>query len=570
MELNTFEIQLLKNKTRVLLLKKAFLALIFLANNFGTFSQSNFVYFNYPQNAYCTYSNDPTPTISASGGTFSSTSGLSLNPSTGVIDLDASSPGIYTVSYILNGISFSNKVTISSTNVPDFSYGATTFCINDTNPKAVITGVQGGKFSSTTGLVVDSITGTVNISASIPGNYNVTYTPPTNFFQLGIDIDGTNSDDRFGYSVDLNKAGDIMAVGAPLDDSNGSNSGQVDIFRWNGTAWVRHGNAVVGESGDDRFGTDVALNAKGDRLVVGAQLNDGGGSNSGHVRVYTYNNGSWNQLGQDIDGEGNDDRFGWSVDINSQGNRIVVGARHNDGNGSNSGHIRIFGLINGLWTQLGSDIDGEIPGDQFGFSVAMNDLGDRVVAGGRFNDGLANDAGHVRVYKFNSGSWSQIGADINGKTANTYFGWSVDMNASGDMIVASAPNEDNQKGLVRIYSNIGNTWTQVGQDIFGEENQDYSGGADGNSVAINDAGDKVVIGAWQNDAGGSNSGHVRVYGLGNGFWSKLGFDLDGENRDDYLGWSVAMNAAGDIVTSGAQLNDDGGSNAGHVRAYQSI
>ena len=132
MEFNTFEIQLLKNKARVLLLKKAFLGLIFLANNFVTFSQSNFVYFNYPQNAYCTYNNDPTPTITASGGTFSSTTGLSLNPSTGVIDLDASSPGIYTVSYILNGISYSNKVTISSTNVPDFSYGATTFCINDT------------------------------------------------------------------------------------------------------------------------------------------------------------------------------------------------------------------------------------------------------------------------------------------------------------------------------------------------------------------------------------------------------------------------------------------------------
>ena len=518
MKFNTCEIQLLKNKVRVLLLKKAFLGLIFLANNFVTFSQSNFVYFNYPQNAYCTYNNDPTPTITASGGTFSSTTGLSLNPSTGVIDLDASSPGIYTVSYILNGISFSNKVTISSTNVPDFSYGAATFCINDTNPKAVITGVQGGKFSSSIGLVIDSLTGTINISASNPGNYNVTYTPPANFFQLGLDIDGTSSDDRFGYSVDLNKAGDIMAVGAPLDDSNGGNSGQVNVYRWNGTAWIQYGNAIVAESADDRFGTDVALNAKGDRLVVGAELNDGGGSNSGHVRVYTYNNGSWNQLGQDIDGEGNDDRFGWSVDINSQGNRIVAGARHNDGNGSNSGHIRIFGLINGLWTQLGSDIDGEIPGDQFGFSVAMNDLGDRVVAGGRFNDGLANDAGHVRVYKYNSGNWTQIGADINGKTANTYFGWSVDMNAAGDMIVATAPNEDNLKGLARIYRNVGNTWVQVGQDIFGEANNDYSGGADGNSVSINDIGDKVVIGAWQNDAGGSNSGHVRVYGLQKGFW----------------------------------------------------
>ena len=59
----------------------------------------------------------------AIGGAFSSTSGLSLNTLTGVIDLDASSPGIYTVSYILNGISFSNKITISSTTSPDFHMG---------------------------------------------------------------------------------------------------------------------------------------------------------------------------------------------------------------------------------------------------------------------------------------------------------------------------------------------------------------------------------------------------------------------------------------------------------------
>ena len=94
MKTKTLIIELLMNKKHILSLKKIVLVLIILGNNFPTFSQSNFVYFNYPQNAYCTYSNDPTPTITAVGGTFSSTSGLVINSSTGVIDLDASSPGI--------------------------------------------------------------------------------------------------------------------------------------------------------------------------------------------------------------------------------------------------------------------------------------------------------------------------------------------------------------------------------------------------------------------------------------------------------------------------------------------
>ena len=47
---------------------------------------------------------DPTPTISGTtGGTFSSTAGLSINASTGEIDLSASTAGTYTVSYLTSG-----------------------------------------------------------------------------------------------------------------------------------------------------------------------------------------------------------------------------------------------------------------------------------------------------------------------------------------------------------------------------------------------------------------------------------------------------------------------------------
>jgi hypothetical protein len=232
-----------------------------------------------------------------------------------------------------------------------------------------------------------------------------------------------------------------MAVGARYDDPNGSNSGEVKVYKWSGTAWVQHGNSIGGESADDYFGWDVGLNAAGDRLIVGAIYDDANGSNSGHVRVYAYDNGVWTQLGADIDGESANDHFGWSVDINAKGDKIVAGAIYNDGGGSNSGHIRMYGLTNGAWVQLGADIDGELAGDEFGFSVAMNDLGDKVVAGARYNDGQGSNSGHVRVFGYNSGAWAQLGSDINGRTANIYFGYSVDMNAAGDKIVASAPGD---------------------------------------------------------------------------------------------------------------------------------
>ena len=38
----------------------------------------------------------------------------------------------------------------------------------------------------------------------------------------------------------------------------------------------------------------------------------------------------------------------------------------NDGNGSNSGHVRIYENIGGSWSQIGQDIDGEAAGDHSG------------------------------------------------------------------------------------------------------------------------------------------------------------------------------------------------------------
>ena len=155
--------------------------LLFLSSSLLSFSQGNFVYFYYPQSSYCSSNNDPTPLITGvQGGTFTSTTGLSITPSTGVIDLDASTPGNYLVSYSIDGISFSNNVTINLPSPADFNYSSTTFCSNDTNPKATITGVQAGLFSSSTGLIINPVTGTINLSASTAGNYDVIYTPPPN------------------------------------------------------------------------------------------------------------------------------------------------------------------------------------------------------------------------------------------------------------------------------------------------------------------------------------------------------------------------------------------------------
>ena len=147
--------------------------------------------------------------------------------------------------------------------------------------------------------------------------------------------------------------------------------------------------------------------------------------------------GSWSQLGSDIDGETSGDRFGHSIAIDSDGNRVAISAYANDGNGSNSGHVRVFEYSGGSWSQLGSDIDGEASNDQSGYwqGLSINADGTRVAIGAWQNDGSGTDAGHVRIYEYSGGSWSQLGSDIDGGGAYYNFGYSVALDSDGSHVL---------------------------------------------------------------------------------------------------------------------------------------
>ena len=126
---------------------------------------------------------------------------------------------------------------------------------------------------------------------------------------------------------------------------------------------------------------------------------------------------SWNQTGADIDGEAADDFSGWSVSLSADGSTLAIGAKLNDGNGTNAGHARVYNWNGSAWVQLGADIDGEAAGDQSGWSVSLSADGSTLAIGAIYNDGNGNAAGHVRVYNWNGTAWVQLGTDIDGEAA---------------------------------------------------------------------------------------------------------------------------------------------------------
>jgi len=95
----------------------------------------------------------------------------------------------------------------------------------------------------------------------------------------------------------------------------------------------------------------------------------------------------------------NYDYAGWSVDISSDGSRVVVGLRGADGNGSNSGTTRIYDYNGTAWVQVGGDIEGSAGNDYSGSFVTISGDGTRVGIGAPGNDDGGADAGQVRVFE---------------------------------------------------------------------------------------------------------------------------------------------------------------------------
>jgi hypothetical protein len=81
-------------------------------------------------------------------------------------------------------------------------------------------------------------------------------------------------------------------------------------------------------------------------VAIGAPLNDGNGSDAGHVRVYRFGGANWAQRGQDIDGEAAGDHSGSSVSLSLDGGIVAIGAPLNDGNGGGSGQVRVYAVGN--------------------------------------------------------------------------------------------------------------------------------------------------------------------------------------------------------------------------------
>jgi len=265
---------------------------------------------------------------------------------------------------------------------------------------------------------------------------------------------------EFGRSVALSD--DTVIIGAARDDEKGEDSGSVYVFTRSGTSWSQLAKLTAADGAKgDVFGISVALD--GDTALIGADLDDDKGEDSGSVYVYTRSKGTWSQQAKLTAADaGNVDIFGVRVAIS--GDTALIAARRDDDdvNGVDSGSAYVFIRSGTSWTQQAklTANDAEA-GDLFGYNVALYE--DTGIVTAAMDDDKGLNSGAAYVFKRSGTSWTQqaklTAAD---GAADDVFGWSVSL--SGNTAMIGAPTSifemPGGSGSAYIFQRSRGSWSQ--------------------------------------------------------------------------------------------------------------
>ncbi len=135
--------------------------------------------FYYADDLYCIGGLNPVPVVTGiSGGVFSSADAV-VDPASGEINLIASGEGIYTITYSVldaGGCAYEQSFVIEIYEIDaSFNYGSDYYYQDETDPTPVVVESGGGFYSVPAGILFSDANGTIDLTASTPGNYMVYY-----------------------------------------------------------------------------------------------------------------------------------------------------------------------------------------------------------------------------------------------------------------------------------------------------------------------------------------------------------------------------------------------------------
>jgi hypothetical protein len=247
--------------------------------------------------------------------------------------------------------------------------------------------------------------------------------------------------DSFGFRVALQE--NTLLVGAPLDDSGGTRSGATYVYGWDGESWQQKqrlkAEPPVAES---RFGSVVRLDR--DVAVVGAFAEEHSGARrAGAAYAYALGAKGWSLVQRLVAPTPREyAQFGATIAL--EGNTVVVTAPHNplEVSSTHSGEAHVF-QHDGAMYQRVQALTAMSPktGDQFGSGIALR--GGLLIIGSPVE--ATETAPHGALYLFEQGSQGFATSTIFAPTTleqDDLFGY--DAVFGEDFAASSAPSSDSR------------------------------------------------------------------------------------------------------------------------------
>ena len=310
--------------------------------------------------------------------------------------------------------------------------------------------------------------------------------------------------DNFGFSVAV--SGDTAVVGAFGDDDRGLNSGSAYVFTRTGTTWTQQAKLTASDGAQfDNFGRAVAID--GDSVLVGVLFDDNGGiSNTGSAYVFTRTGTTWTQQAKLLAGDrAAGDGFGYAVAID--GDTALMGADLDDNVGTDSGSAYVFTRSGTTWTQQAKlTASDAAANDGFGYAVSYN--GDTALVGAFGDDDGGSNSGSAYVFTRTGTTWTQQAKlTASDAAADDQFGIAVAVSA-GTAILGAFGDDDggSASGSAYVFTSTGTTWTQQAKLTASDAAADDQFG-----IAVAVSAGTAILGAFGDDDGGSASGSAYVF-----------------------------------------------------------
>ena len=197
--------------------------------------------------------------------------------------------------------------------------------------------------------------------------------------------------DNFGWSVA--GVGDNVLIGVRYDDTGGTNAGATYLFRTDGALLQTFENPAPDPYGGDNFGWSVA--GVGDNVLIGAPYDDTGGTDVGVAYLFDGATGALLQAFQKTTPAAFDN-FGYSVA--AVGGNVLVGVPYDDTGGTNVGAAYLFDGTDGALLHTFENPTPDPNGrDSFGYSVAA--VGNNVLVGAPYDDTGGTDVGAAYLFR---------------------------------------------------------------------------------------------------------------------------------------------------------------------------